>query len=848
MPATPDTLEALALHGAWVRRLAGRLAADPHTADDLAQETWVAALRRPPPAAHAWRGFLGSILRKRALHERRSAGRRREHEARTQPPGVAPSAAEALQHAELGRELARLAIELEEPFRSAILLRYVSDLPPRAIAEQLGVPVKTVESRLARGQARLRERWMRRYPDGLAALFGLADLSPHAAHLNPTVHALPAGAVPVATVSTLGVLIVNAKLALGALAVAGGGGLLWFAAALLSTQSKDPVSPAAAAAAERLPQHIGDAGADAALAAAPDARVNVAAPQVDPAAPEATAATVPAAQRVLRGRVVDPEGFPRAGVEVAFRSSAGTVSAVSGADGRFELTTARTAGVVAAVDPALENLLIARPPPTSEREVLIVVAPHRALAGIVRTTTGAALPGASVHLEPPPEFRTRFDVVLDASDEAQWSSTTDVEGRFLVERAPILADATVVAELEGYAPASTPAPPAERLDLELVLERPAAPAGALAGRVIDDSGRAVGGALVSLGQLTATSAPDGTFRLALEEGDDSFELVAALAGHLPARLRALADPLTGKPLWPDWIDLTLGGAPLEIAGRVLDAEGRPRAELRIWLADPTSFGRTVEDDWIQLEFLAAPTDSTYGNADDLYSRSVYTDAQGRFRIQGLLERDYRLGLLDEQSLQGMESNPIRAGSGDVEIEFPQAELGRLRGRLLSRGGQPVAGARVRLGAWTFGGVWHARGEIVSDGDGRFVFEEVASGKLVLFVRGDDVVPCLRSYGGLPEGELEIEVEVLCHLKVDLSVRPELADGLRVLDAEGSELSLHEIGAGGVLQGRQWKLVAGRSVTLGVSEAAVTLVLEKGGSEVRRIALHLAPGRLEVVGP
>ena len=58
---------------------------------------------------------------------------------------------------------------LEEPYRNTVLLRYYEGLWPRAIAAQLGVPVKTINTRLHRAHLQLREildRERRRDGDG----------------------------------------------------------------------------------------------------------------------------------------------------------------------------------------------------------------------------------------------------------------------------------------------------------------------------------------------------------------------------------------------------------------------------------------------------------------------------------------------------------------------------------------------------------------------------------------------------------------------------------------------------------------------------------------------------------
>ena len=97
-------------------------------------------------------------------------------------------------------------------------------------------------------------------------------------------------------------------------------------------------------------------------------------------------------------------------------------------------------------------------------------------------------------------------------------------------------------------------------------------------------------------------------------------------------------------------------------------------------------------------------------------------------------------------------------------------------------------------------------------------------------------------------ELVVKLETLCHFKLDLAHAPELADRLFVLDGAGEKVMLREIGASGVLTTDSAALVAGRSVVLGVSDVARTLVLEKAGVEVRRVLLALRPGELTVVTP
>lgn len=55
-------------------RLARRLVGDPAAADDLAQETWLAAFTRAPAEVRSWRAWLGESARRLASRERRGAG------------------------------------------------------------------------------------------------------------------------------------------------------------------------------------------------------------------------------------------------------------------------------------------------------------------------------------------------------------------------------------------------------------------------------------------------------------------------------------------------------------------------------------------------------------------------------------------------------------------------------------------------------------------------------------------------------------------------------------------------------------------------------------------------------
>ena len=95
-------MEDLLAHRQWVRALARRLAADESRADDLEQETWLAAMEHPPRDARSPRGWLGAVMRNLRRNERRGEYRRDRRErdvARPETTDTAPNSpmARALQ-------------------------------------------------------------------------------------------------------------------------------------------------------------------------------------------------------------------------------------------------------------------------------------------------------------------------------------------------------------------------------------------------------------------------------------------------------------------------------------------------------------------------------------------------------------------------------------------------------------------------------------------------------------------------------------------------------------------------------------------------------------------------------
>jgi RNA polymerase sigma-70 factor, ECF subfamily len=139
-------------------RYAYRLAGATADAEDLTQEAFGKAFTRlsqlrEPERAKAW---LFRILRNLYLHKIRDEKRHRviPLDAVGDVPGREATVPEEI---DPGRLQAALN-DLEEGFRTPLILFYFEEFSYRDIAEQMELPIGTIMSRLARAKAYLREK------------------------------------------------------------------------------------------------------------------------------------------------------------------------------------------------------------------------------------------------------------------------------------------------------------------------------------------------------------------------------------------------------------------------------------------------------------------------------------------------------------------------------------------------------------------------------------------------------------------------------------------------------------------------------------------------------------------
>ena len=152
---------------AWVQALARKLVRDPGRAEDVAQDVWLSALERPPRGTtgatlRAWLARVVHTLARQSLRTETSRLRRELAAARDE---ALPATSDVVARTSMQQRLVEAVLELDEPERTTVLLRYVDGLSSRAIAAKRGENPAAVRKRLSRALGRLRGRFAREYGD-----------------------------------------------------------------------------------------------------------------------------------------------------------------------------------------------------------------------------------------------------------------------------------------------------------------------------------------------------------------------------------------------------------------------------------------------------------------------------------------------------------------------------------------------------------------------------------------------------------------------------------------------------------------------------------------------------------
>ncbi|TAJ23315.1 MAG: sigma-70 family RNA polymerase sigma factor [Planctomycetota bacterium] len=660
-PASAAELERLLAHSDWLRRLARALVADPHAADDVVQDAWVAALERKRALRVDLGAWMRGAVRNLALRRRARDADRPAHERRAARSDASDDARTPIERMELQRWLADALLALDEPYRSAVILRHVEGLDPAAIAARQRCSRDAARQRIARGLARLRERLDDHCGGHALAAIALGPLALQ--------RAAPAGQLGI------GGWIVGTKsiVAACALLVAGAAAWLWLGAAG-PTSPAEPREPTELAAVANAPLDGGAANA----AASPSASARDAVLAAESANTAAAAPRNPLVA-LLRGRVVDPQHAPVAGAKVDVRRpEAGHYSVLdvnlnrtprvvagttTGPDGRFEFELERGIPLdlaVAAVgycDAHLAGLC------AGEELEIVLDRGCRVYGRITRARDGEGVADASVRV-----------FAYGRKDSANRVARTDAEG-FYELRFSDLVDPRVEVSSGRYASSDW-----QRIELDarrearfdLALDDGIAVVGTVRAA---GSGAPIAGAVVGEGwtfHRTATTDEHGRYRLEGFAVNGWQELYARAPGFATAQFVQLPAAENGE-MRADF-ELARGH---RARGRVVDGRGEPIAGAYVGAVASEYTAQGQDIDWI----------------------STRCDEQGRFELDGLDPKLRHCALVSAEGhatkvydFPAEESAQAELDLGDLPLEAPAL----IAGRVVDEHGEPIVDASVTL--------------------------------------------------------------------------------------------------------------------------------------------------------
>jgi hypothetical protein len=759
---------------------------------------------------------------------------------------------EVVEELALHRRLVERVQALDEPYRTVVVLRYLRGREVAEIARELGVPVKTVRTRLARAVEQLRERMGSERDAWLLLLFPRAS--------SPLPPALPALLLPMnlkAVVAVLGVCVVGALFYLRSSPASG-------------ERSEERREPSVTAALPAIESTLDVPAATGQREVLPS-----------PSSPPPVASATKPAPRDVHGfvRTLDGRGLAEVdvvfepGTDGVFAKSADAPRARTGNAGEFALPCPEIAGrldlrsdeYIGVVRPQLDGTVPLAVP-------IVVAAPSRDYSGVVLDERRLPLAGAHVEITLDGSFVQSRDVGGEAVHLLLpfVETTCDESGAFRFERAGFVAEAFLVASANGYSDARLALTEAPSRGIELVLARKASGPRTIHGLVLDANEAPAAGAQISLGGKTVESDAAGRFLLECETWRKGGWIRAFRQGTLPAEL-ALEKALEGSTPERPFV-LHLGAQPRSIRGRLLDADGTPVPGACVWTPDTTPFGEVVMREG-ENSFTGGTTVEALlaGNTEPWASQvKTKTDAEGNFVLSGLLERNYMLFALDARTLEGV--GPIETWSGDASVilRLGRTPREKVAGRVVSRAGAPLAGVTVTPGRhfdwrasdaagatrWTgFAIVGPMAAQIfperaiVTDSDGRFELPPLVPRGAYLALRGKPLVlgDVFQLDGAAHLDALEIAVDANSRFRVSLA-RPAEADAFRLEDSDGTQMPLFIEVEGVTISAGTASIDRGQSGVVLTAEGDHVLILLAGKDEVRRVRMHFPAGGLHELKP
>jgi len=494
--------EIVSRYAAMVYTTCVRILRNSAEAEDVTQECFeVLAQGRGGPTEHlgAW---LHRVATNRALDRIRSEQRRKTREAdfvAEQPSHAEPTWNDV--YAYVDEALA----ELPEEFRIPVAAHYLLGESHAEIAASTGVPRRTVSRRVVRGVEligeTLRKRGIHAGSGALAALMAanMAEASTLPASLTTALGKLAlaqsanaaGAATSIGTFATItGGILVMKKIAvvLAVVVVAAAG--VWVAKPLMQRDGSQN--------AERKPVIVNSvqdktasgSSAEAAKSSKPDSKpvsdsIKAAATSEKPPAAAAPDETMPPA---IVGQVVDGDtGKPVSGAKVvamesvsAYAGGKQRAEAVSGDDGRFEITGLRAGGYLLMKEVGPDNYMVSTVEDMvdvqlkdGERKEGVVLRTRKGgtVSGLITNERGSPVVDAEVRIET--ARNESFQGIKTAYSRVDAGTQTDATGQYVFRGVKTGKGCAITVHAAGYMPVRSPefsltsAGASKRVDLQL---------------------------------------------------------------------------------------------------------------------------------------------------------------------------------------------------------------------------------------------------------------------------------------------------------------------------------------------------------------------------------------------